>query len=189
MLTPVQEYTNLVYDNYNTILLTFPVGIGIIHNYFNAIINQSEQKKQITLVLLKNHSALNNVYREFCHKVGIAGDMNCSNFYEFKNGSTIFFKIYNRVEQPIFKYSDNVIFYDIEISKCNDLTLEMLSKIEDYDKKVFLNCNLKHNVERVLFKKSTDKKYKKEHKLNNLNSITPEIRRLKIKKIKAKCYE
>jgi len=190
MLTPVQEYTNLVYDNYNTMLLTFPVGVGIIHNYFNAIINQSERKKQTTLVLLRNYAVLNETYRNFCQMVNYSDRINgINNFYEFENGSSVFFKLYNRVEHPIFKYADNVIFYDLEISKCNDLTLEMLSKIADYDKKVFLNCNLKHNVERVLFKKSTDKKYKKDHKLNNLDSITSEIRRLKIKKIKAKCYE
>lgn len=185
----LQEYINIVYDNYDTIMLTFPTGVGIVHHLIESTISKSKEKKQTTLILLRNDMMHQTIYSEFNIKMNITGySNNINTFYEFKNGSTVFFKIYNRVEQPIFKYADNIIFYNIDLYKNNKLTIELLNKIINYNKKLFINCNFRDNSERVILMKINGKSYKKDHSYK-VNTIDTEIRRLKIKKIKEKCYE
>jgi len=185
----IEEYLNCVYDGFDTSIINFPTAAGAMNFLLKIIANKSQEKRQQTLILTRNRISHNHMYDDFCSMMGGASGMNNINtFYEFENGSTIFFKIYNQVEHPIFNHSDNVIFFNVDIKRNNKLNLEMLDKIKNYDKKLFINCNIRDGVETVIARKLKQDIYEKTYN-SDVSDMPLEIRRFKLRKIKEKCHE
>ena len=109
----IQEYIDIVYDNYDTSILNFPTALGTPNFLFNKIVKESNKNRQHTLFLVRNKIILNQIFNEFYFYMGENSNTHGINtFYEFSNGSMVIFKICNQVENPIFTHSENIIIYN-----------------------------------------------------------------------------
>jgi hypothetical protein len=182
----IEEYLNCVYDGFDTSIINFPTAAGAMNFLLKIIANKSQEKRQTTLILVRNGMMKDHMYFEFCNEMNeFGGKNNINTFYEFKNGSTIFFKTYNQVEHPIFDHSDNVIFFNIDLKRNNKPTLEMLDKVNTYNKKLFINCNIREGVEIVIARKIKDDIYVKTWYCD-VSDMPLDIRKFKLRKIKEK---
>jgi len=185
----IQEYFNLIYDNYDTSMLSFPTSVGILFSLFGKLKEISLEKNQTTLLLFPNKIFMDQSYSDFCQMMVSKGEpisaTKINNFYRFSNGSVIFFKIFNQVEHSIFKYSDNVVFYNVSMIRNNVITLELIDKIKNYNKKIFINCIFRDNVAKVLLRK-IEGSYCQKNIGYDMILIGQEIRRFKLKKIQSK---
>jgi len=185
----IQEYIESVYDNFDTSIINFPTGAGAMNHLLRIIANRLQETKQTTLILTRNSMMQEYLYQDFCNELDLFSGKNGVNpFYEFENGSTIFFKLYNKLEYPTFNYSGNVVFFNIDLKRNNKPTLEILDKINTCDKKLFINCNIRNGVETVIARKLKGKIYQKECNYD-VSDLPMEIRKFKLKKIREKYHE
>jgi len=185
----IQEYIDIVYDNYDTSILNFPTALGTPNFLFNKIVKESNKNRQHTLFLVRNKIILNQIFNEFYFYMGENSNTHGINtFYEFSNGSMVIFKICNQVENPIFTHSENIIIYNIDFNRNNEFILELIDKIKTFDKRLFVSCNIKDGVERVIMRKLNDSIIYQKSFSYNLSPMTSEIRRIKLQKIK-RIYE
>lgn len=185
----MSNFLKCVYDGFDTSILNFPVAAGSMNFLFEILSNKMKENRLSILVASRNGWMNNQAYADFCSLNRINGSSNGINtFQEFDNGSVIFFKEYNRVEKPIFSNSDVVVFFNVDLKRNNYYTLDMLDKTSNYDKRIFLNCNIRDGVEVVIKRKIKGEIYKKETN-HDLSDLPLEIRRFKLQKIKEKYHE
>ena len=186
----IQEYINMVYDNYDTSILNFPTVVDIFTFMFQKIVKELKEKPQHTLVLVRNRILLDQVFNDFYVFMGENNNMNRINyFFEFDNGSMVFFKIFNRVEHPIFSHSNNILLFNVDFHKNNYPTLEMIDRMKRFNKKLFINCNIRDNVERVILRRYKEDNIFQNNYRYNISSMAMDLRRIKLEKIKEKCNQ
>jgi len=183
----LQEYIDIIYDEYDTSILYFPTAAGVFNNLFNKLYKELKEKRQTVLFLVRNRALLNDMFNTFGVRVGCDTKLKSINtFIEFDNGSVIFFKIFNQVESTLFKHSDTIVLFNLEINQCSPWALEFIDKIKNFNKKIIINCQLKYNVENVMLRRFGGEQYKKVHNYD-ISDIPMIVRRFKLKKLKEKC--
>jgi len=189
----IGEFVNTTYNAYDMSIINFPTASGIVYDILDIIKKDSLDTVQTTLMLCRNTMIKEQIYQEFSLRLNLSFNPHMDDNaltrmgdrqHVFDNGSTIIFGVYNKVRQPIFIPGNNIIFVNVDLYKANQLNLDMISKLNDYDKRVFVNCNFKHHVENIILRKNIGSKFK--YEMTHLDDYTALIRTHKIKKIKVK---
>lgn len=191
----IQEYVELLFHNYTKMLYTLPTGSGPTIGILRILVEEMGKGNNHTLFLSRNYQLNNQYYQIFASIINKDLSLNGINmFYENDKNSSIFFKVFNCVENSLWQNIDNIVLLDVDLRRNNEFTINLIDNIKNVNNKIiFINCNIEDKVLTVIKRRlNQDDFYIKYHFnlvlrktaiLDEINRVKQDIRNKKLKKI------